>query len=30
MFIRGFRLLGLTVVAAIFSAAPAFSQVKIG
>jgi osmoprotectant transport system substrate-binding protein len=30
MFIRGLRLLGLTVVAALFSAAPALSQVKIG
>jgi len=30
MFIRGFRLLGLTVAAALFSAAPALSQVKIG
>jgi osmoprotectant transport system substrate-binding protein len=30
MFIRGLRLLGLTVVAALFSATPALSQVKIG
>jgi len=30
MFIRGFRLLGLTIVAALFSASPVLSQVKIG